>query len=308
MDYSDSFYNFSLLVLIGSASGFTSGLLGIGGGFVVVPALMILLPVFGVTGSEIPKIAMATSLALIVPTSIASAQAHAARGAVDWLMLLALGPCVILGAFLTSMLMPVFNATIMAYMFAAFAVYAAWNLIYPGKVSAKVDSAKKKGESLFSMGHKAIIGGGFSAAMGIGGAFFIVPMLARRLGITRAIGTAAALALPLSIAGAVGYMLIETPTGCREGCMGYIFFPAVAATGISAVLTAPLGAAVSHRTPVSALRVIFAIFLLSAAANLVYKTLSQPAIAAEAPLTIMVFGIPYAVPVATVTGGAATAG
>lgn len=289
MDYSDNFYNFSLLILVGSASGFTSGLLGIGGGFVIVPALLFALPIFGVTGPDIPKIAMATSLALIVPTSIASAQAHAARGAIDWRMLLTLTPCVIIGAFITSLLVPAFNAAIMAFIFATFAIFAAWKLVRPRKAAPESNPEKMKSASLSMMGVKAVIGGGFSAAMGIGGAFFAVPMLASRLGMTRAIGTASALALPIAIAGAAGYMMAETPSGCREGCMGYIFFPAVAAAGISAVLTAPLGAAVSHRMPVIALRVIFALFLLSAAANLVYKTISPPAIAAEPPRAIMVF-------------------
>ncbi len=78
---------FGFLVLLGCASGFISGLLGIGGGTILVPALIAGLPLLGVQGPELPKIAMATSLALVVPTAIASAQTHASKGAIDWTLL-----------------------------------------------------------------------------------------------------------------------------------------------------------------------------------------------------------------------------
>jgi hypothetical protein len=97
------------LIVVGSASGFVSGLLGIGGGVIIVPALILTLPHFGVSGPDIPKIAMGTSLALVVPTSIASAQAHAVRDAIDWPLLGLLAPAIIAGAFSAAFLVPSFS-------------------------------------------------------------------------------------------------------------------------------------------------------------------------------------------------------
>ncbi len=84
---------------------------------------------------------------------------------------------------------------------------------------------------------------------------------------------AAAHMLPLCHRSA-GYLLVETPTGCPQGCVGYIFFPAVAAVGISAVLAAPLGAWMTYCAPVIILKRLFAFLLLCAAGNLAYKTFS----------------------------------
>jgi uncharacterized membrane protein YfcA len=259
------------LTIIGGISGFVSGLLGIGGGLVIVPALIFALPHLGISGPDIPKIAMATSLALIIPTSIASAQAHAARGAVDWRMLGMLAPSIVVGAFLSAILAPTFNTHLVVLLFVAFAVVTSWRLLARGEKETH-DPAAVKPPSAATTSLKGATGGGMAAALGIGGAFFIIPILERFMSVQRAVGTASALGIPLSIAGSVGYILAEVPSGCRQGCVGYVFFPAVAAVGISAVLAAPLGACLTHRSPVAVLRQLFALFLICAAGVLAHKT------------------------------------
>jgi uncharacterized membrane protein YfcA len=276
------------LTILGCVSGFASGLLGIGGGLVTVPALIFALPHFGVSGPEIPKIAMATSLALIVPTSIASTQAHAARGAVDWPMLGTLAPSIVVGAFLSSVFVTDFNAHLVVLLFVVFAGVTAWRLMQRNETRTAQTSAAAKPSHPIATAAKGVAGGGVAAAMGIGGAFFIIPILVRFISMQRAIGTASALAIPLSIAGGTGYILAEAPAGCQQGCVGYVFFPAVAAAGISAVLAAPFGAWLTHRSPVIALRRLFALFLICAAGNLAYKSFYPETVAKEARRVIAI--------------------
>ena len=260
------------LTLIGGLSGFGSGLLGIGGGLVIVPALIYALPHLDVSSAEIPKIAMATSLALIIPTSIASAQAHAARGAIDWPKLGLLAPSIIIGAFAAATLVPALDTRLMVLCFVTFALFASWSNLVGSDRSASSASSGGQQMPTATTALKVAAGGGLAASLGIGGAFFIVPILSRVISMQRAIGTASALALPLSIAGTTGYILADAPQGCANGCMGYIFVPAVAVVGIGAVLAAPLGAWLSHRSQVAVLRRMFAAFLIVSAASLSYKT------------------------------------
>jgi uncharacterized membrane protein YfcA len=214
---------------------------------------------------------MATSLALIIPTSIASAQAHAARGAIDWPKLGLLAPSIIIGAFAAATIVPELDTRLMVLCFVTFALFASWSNLAGSDRSAS--SASSGGQlPTAATALKVAAGGGLAASLGIGGAFFIVPILSRVISMQRAIGTASALALPLSIAGTTGYILADAPQGCANGCMGYIFVPAVAVVGIGAVLAAPLGAWLSHRSQVAVLRRMFAAFLIVSAASLSYKT------------------------------------
>ncbi len=267
-----------LLVPLGVATGILSGMLGIGGGSIVVPALIFGLPHFGIAGPDVPKIAMATSLALIIPTSIASTQAHADRGSIDWLMAAALTPGIGAGAFLTGAFASVLNVHFVVVIFAAFTLFTAWGLASGRRAPS---STPKAAPCFLCMTAKGVGGGALAALVGFGGAFFIVPLLARTIPMQQAIATAGALALPTAVAGTSGYLLADTPAGCAD-CAGYVFLPAVAALGISAVLAAPIGVWVAHVAPVALLRRLFAAFLVFAAGSLAYKTLSPAALIGDA--------------------------
>jgi hypothetical protein len=111
-------------------------------------------------------------------------------------------------------------------------------------------------------------------------------MLERFGPMPRAIGTSAALCLPMAGFGLAGFVLAPTPAECRSGCSGYVYLPAVAAIGISAVLAAPLGARLTHILPVRALRSLFGLFLIAAAGSLTWKSLPVAATANDARLLI----------------------
>ena len=261
------------LVLLGCLSGFLSGLLGVGGGFILIPTLIFSFPYLGVVGPDAVKIAMATSLALIIPTSIASVQAHAVKGGVDWRLLCLFGPSIVAGASVASAFAHGIRTPFLTGMFVLFALYTAWGTMHEPRAAATRAPSSSKQPGLIRITVTGLIGGAFSSLLGVGVAFFSVPMLARFVPVQRAIGTAAALCLPMAIAGVIGYLLSKTPAECRWGCAGYIYLPAVAAIGISAVLAAPMGARLTHVLPVMFLRRLFGLFLIAAAADLALKTL-----------------------------------
>ena len=126
-----------------------------------------------------------------------------------------------------------------------------------------------------------------SSLLGLGVAWFTIPMLVRFGSMPRAIGTSAALCLPMAAFGIAGFVVSPTPAGCPSGCSGYVYLPAVAAIGISAVLAAPMGARLTHVLPVRALRSLYALFLILAAANLTYKSLPVASAAGEARMLIV---------------------
>lgn len=262
----------SFLVLLGCASGFLTGLLGIGGGTVIVPGLILILPYVGVTGPELPKIAMATALALVVPTAISSAQAHIGRGSVDWHLFALLGPSIVVGALAAAAFAHAVSAQLLMALFVLFALYSAIGLMRPNPPSV-MGHADTDPPGIFRITVTCFCGGGLSSLLGLGVGFFAVPLMTRSVSLPCAIGTASILCVPMAIAGSIGYALTDAPVGCSSGCGGYIYIPAVAAIGISAVLAAPVGAVITHLLPVLFLRRVFAACLIFAALNLTYKGL-----------------------------------
>ena len=118
-----------ICMAVGAVSGFMAGLLGIGGGAIIVPALLYALPLVGVAGPELMKVAVATSLAIVVPTAIASAQAHAARGSVSWEAFARMTPGVVTGATVGALLAAQVNSQIITLVFIAFALHNAARMI-----------------------------------------------------------------------------------------------------------------------------------------------------------------------------------
>lgn len=271
----DTVLAIAFLVSLGAFTGFFSGILGIGGGIVVVPVLIVGLPFLGVDSTDIPKIAVATSLALVVPTALASAQAHAGRKNIDWRILLLLTPSFVAGAFVTAAFMTGFNTNLILLVFIAFALHTASRL-YRGWRPYRHQGQPRPGLSGLTV--RGVLGGALSALLGIGGGMVAVSLLERFVSLPRAIGTAAALALPMAIAGTAAYL--AAPQGCAS-CIGFVYPPAVAAVGISAVLAAPLGAWAAQALPVHALRKLFAVVLVIAAGGLGYKTFTPDVIATE---------------------------
>jgi uncharacterized membrane protein YfcA len=235
-----------------------------------VPALILGAHRLGFGGDDEAPVAIATSLAIIIPTSIASACAHAAHGAIDWAAFRRLAPGIVAGALGGRLLAAGVGGQVTLAMFVAFALYSLWRLVAIAPLARLRASAGPIPDAVALVGRGLAIGL-VSALVGAGGALLSVPLLARYLSIKRAIGTAAALGLPLAAAAMIGSMLPWRSVHCTVGCIGFVFLPAALATSLGAVAAAPLGARLAHRLPASALRKAFAALLILVVAELSWR-------------------------------------
>jgi uncharacterized membrane protein YfcA len=270
--------NLALLAAVGGITGFFSGLFGIGGGIIIVPALMLVLPHLGVAGPDLIKIAMATSLATTVVTSMSSSRQHIASGAVNWTFVLRLGPGIVVGAIAGSQLSPIVNSQMLTVLFIGFLVYGAWTMVRgrPANTSAHAPIPNSLDLTI-----RGIATGGFCSMLGIGCALFLVPMLAAYISFQRSIGTAAALGLPLALAATFGYMAAPEPVHtCPAGCVGFVYLTAAGAIATATIATAPIGAWATHVLPTKPLKWAFALLMLVIAGHLSIKSLPSIKVAA----------------------------
>ena len=261
-----------VLVLLGGVAGFASGVGG-GGGPFSVALLILVLPTIGVTGSDLGRIAAATSVALIVPMTIRSVTAHVSRGSVDWRLFRLFGPSLAVGTMVAAIAAPRIHPALLAAAFAVSAVIAAWRLFASGhtQMGSPVRAAP--------LALRGVLGGAFTALLGTGVGVVAIPTMARLVPMARAVGTNAMLALPVAIVGTISYL--AAPKGCAA-CVGYVYVPAVAAMGLSAVLAVPFGVWAAHIIPESAMRALLAATLLMAAGNLLYRSVDAAALGHEA--------------------------
>ncbi|WP_457674533.1 sulfite exporter TauE/SafE family protein [Thiolapillus sp.] len=241
---------------LGAVAGILAGLMGVGGGLVFVPGLLLLFHLQDFDARWLSHLAIGTSLALIVPTALSSLWAHHRRGAVDWPAVLRLTPGLLAGAALGAWLAARFSTEGLKTLFALFLFLVAWQMLTGAMPRSR---ARDHGAGLFlSVG--AVIGT-VSGLVGIGGGTMTVPFLLwQGKPLPKAVATSAACGLPIALAGALGFMI--TGAGRTAGAAtGFVYWPAVLLTGISAVLLAPLGARLAHTLPVPLLKRFFALLL-----------------------------------------------
>lgn len=257
------------LFSIGGLSGFCAGLFGVGGGLIIVPALLLGLPWVGVDGPDVMKIAIATSMAIIVPTGFVSTQAHAAKGAIDMKALSRIAPGAVIGAVSGAQLAAFVDARLITTLFVAFLLFSAARC---GLGAKGAGDRRRPLPGALNLSVKGLGIGGLSSLLGIGGATISTPLLSEHVEMRRAIGTSSALGLLLSVGAALGYSAASRPPGCPDACLGYVFLPAVGMIGLGAVLTAPHGARLTHALPTATLRRAFAVLLVVVAIDLACKT------------------------------------
>jgi uncharacterized membrane protein YfcA len=256
----------------GVAAGLLAGLLGVGGGIVIVPVLYHVFPMFGIDESVRMHLAVGTSLATIILTSIMSARAHARRGAVDRGLLRTYAPGVIAGVLVGAFLGARAKGELLVLIFASVALVMATDMALRRRTVHLAD-APLTGLPAYVIGFFI---GGFSAVMGIGGGTFSVPAFTlMKVPVHRAVGTAAAIGLLISIPGAFGFLWngLGNPN-LPPGSAGYISLPAFLAIVPGTALCAPLGARVAHALSERALRGAFALFLLMTSARMFYSVLA----------------------------------
>ncbi len=250
---------------IGLLVGFFAGLLGIGGGAVVVPILVLVFTAQGLPAEHVMHIALGTAMATIMFTSISSMRAHHAHGAVDWSIARAIAPGILVGSFCAALLAGLISKRPLAIMFTALVFYAASQILF--------DLRPKEARELPGRGGMFAAGAGIGAVSSLlaaGGAFLCVPFLAWcSVPLRRAIGTAAAVGLPIAIAGSLGFVIQGLRVdGLPSPSLGYVYLPALVLVAATSMLAAPFGARVAHRVPVKRLRMVFALVLYALAVRM----------------------------------------
>lgn len=261
------------MAVSGVVAGFLAGLLGIGGGIVTVPVLF---TAFGLIGTSLDiqmHMAVATSLAIIIPTAFVSTLSHATEDAVSSRLVIHWGLWIFLGALGGTYLASLLDARAMVGFFAFMAAMMAVKMLLPLD-DRSVGSRPPRGPLGAAI---AVTIGTFSSLMGIGGATFSVPVMTLfRMPIHRAVGTAAALGMIIAVPAALGYMIAgwRTP-GLPPLSLGYVNLVGIAVVAPLSMAFAPLGAMVAHRLSKRVLTVLFGIFLVIAALRMILPLLNS---------------------------------
>lgn len=257
---------------LGALVGFFAGLLGVGGGGIMVPILTTLFAAQGFSPEHLVHLALGTSMAAIVMTSIASLRAHHAHGAVRWDIVRGVTPGILLGTFAGTFIASRVASMPLAIFFACFMAYVSFQMVRNVKPKPSRNLPGRAG--LIGVGAGI---GLISALVAIGGGSLSVPFMAWcNVKMQNAVGTSAAIGLPIALAGAAGYLINGwTTTGLPEWSVGYVYLPALVLVSLVSSFTAPVGARLAHRLPVAILRKIFAGVLILLSAKMLHTVLTS---------------------------------
>jgi uncharacterized membrane protein YfcA len=257
------------LSVTGMVSGVFAGLLGIGGGAIIVPALALAFEALGYGGDVAQHAAVASSLAIIIPTGLMSARSHYKRGAVDVAILRLWAPFVLGGCLVGGLMAGWFSGNALRIVFGVMALFIAVNIVTPFQQRLM---GHLKGSPTTHRVAASIVGY-ISALMGVGGGSLSVPTIAA-FGETmhKAVGTGAAIGVFIAVGGTIGFVVSGwTEPGLPPLSVGYVNLVALALVGGFAALMAPLGAALAHRLQQQTLKYVFAAFLVVVGVNMIWK-------------------------------------
>jgi uncharacterized membrane protein YfcA len=250
----------ALYIVTGAFVGLIAGLFGVGGGLIIVPVL-----VFIFTSSTahfapaiVMPLAIGTSLATIMVTSISSVRAHHLHGAVLWPVVGRLTPGIVVGALAAAAIVDYLPGDSLRVIFGVF------ELLVAALMGFGVSAAPHR--QLPGWGGTSLAGGvigAVSGVVGIGGGTLTVPFLVWcNVGMRQAVASSAACGLPIALAGTLGFMIAGwSETRSLPGSTGYVYWPAFAGIALASVLCAPVGAKLAHNLPTATLKRVFALFL-----------------------------------------------
>ena len=257
-----------IYLALGAFAGFIAGLLGVGGGLIIVPVLATLFIHQAFDHSVVMHLAIGTSLASIIFTSISSVWAHHKRGAVRWNDVLTLTPGIITGAWLGAAVADVIPTSGLQAFFGLFELYVAIQMSL--NLAPKAHRSLPNKAGMFAMGN---VIGSISSIVGIGGGTLTVPFLMWcNVKMREAVASSSACGLPIAIAGAIGFVIMGwNELALPSGSFGFIYPPALLGIVATSVLFAPLGTKVAHAMPAKKLKRVFAILLYILAFNMLYS-------------------------------------
>ncbi|NGZ65565.1 sulfite exporter TauE/SafE family protein [Vibrio aestuarianus subsp. cardii] len=255
----------SLLLLLGSVVGFMAGLLGIGGGLIVVPALLFLLPIAGIAPELSMHLALATSLATIIVTSGSSALNHLKLGNVDMFVVKWLMPGVIVGGFLGSIVAELIPTQYLPKVFGVIVFFLAIQMF----LSIKATTSRSMPNAWVTM----LCGGAIgvvSSLAGIGGGSLSVPFLNRHgVEMRKAVGSSSVCGCVIAVSGMIGFILHGYQVeNLPQYSLGYVYLPALVAIASTSIFTTRIGARYASQLPTVVLKKIFSIFLMCIAVTM----------------------------------------
>jgi uncharacterized protein len=272
-----------IFLIIGALAGFAAGLFGVGGGTIIVPLLFIVFTQMGYDADTIMHLALGTSLATIIVTSISSLMAHNKKGGVMWPVFKNLAPGLALGCFLGAGIAGQISGLYLQLIVGVFLLWVAYRMFMGGKkkVAANISNTTNINDNNPALPSKPkqLAAGGVigvaSAIFGIGGGSLTVPYLTRYgVVMQKAVGTSAACGLPIAIAGALGFMFfgmqqhIDVPN-----TIGFVHIYAFLGIASMSFFTAKIGAKVAHMLSPPLLKKCFSVLLFVVGLYFLYKGL-----------------------------------
>lgn len=258
----------ALYVAVGAVAGVLAGLLGIGGGLVIVPMLVFCMELQHLPQDLIMHLALGTSMASIMFTSVSSFMAHHKRGAVHWDVVKRIVFGILVGTYLGSCVAARMSTGVLKIFFVVFLFFVAWQML-----SGKKPKASRQLPGTVGMFGAGNVIGVVSSLVGIGGGTLSVPfMVWHNIPIHQAIGTSAAIGFPIAVSGTIGYIMngwnaAELP----PYSLGFVSLSALVSIAIMSVLTAPLGVKLAHSLPVDKLKRVFAIILILVGTKMLFS-------------------------------------
>ena len=253
----------AVLMAAGLAAGFVAGLFGIGGGFVVVPALLLVFSFFNFHQDVLTQTALGTSLATIIVTGLRSVHAHYKKGAVDMKIIRDWTPWLIIGVVIGLFLARILDGSTLKIIFSVGVLLMGVHFIVPAKGNVRFQFKAEMPTGL-KLAPIATFLGAFSALLGIGGGTIaVMVMTACGRKIHQAVATAAGFGVIIAIPGTIGYMLIGlNAENLPPGNIGYVNLIAVLSIVSMSVITAPMGAKLAHSLDGVKLKRVFGIYLI----------------------------------------------
>jgi len=258
-------------LVLGVVAGLLAGVFGIGGGVVIVPTLIFAFKLQGFAPTSLSHLAVGTSLATIVVTSVSSVRAHHQARAVDWPLFRLLAPGIVVGSMAGVLLAAGLSGFVLQLAIGVFLLLVALQMALDWQPAPQ--RQLPGGKVMVTAG--GVIGA-LSAVFGIGGGSLTVPFLTGcNLPVKRAVATSAACGLPLALAGAAVNMLVgRGAQDLPDWSTGYVYWPAFFGIAVTSVVSARYGARLAHRLPAAVLKRAFALLLLLVGCRLIYDAWS----------------------------------
>ncbi|MFC0308108.1 sulfite exporter TauE/SafE family protein [Gallibacterium trehalosifermentans] len=259
---------FLICLVVGAVVGFLAGLFGIGGGLIIVPVLVYLLPMVGIPNELVMSSALGTSFATIVITGFSSAQRHHKLGNIEWNAIKILAPMIMISVFISGLFIGKLDKAITSKIFACLVVYLAIKMVLSIRPK-EVTKTLTKTASVIG----GILIGMVSSAAGIGGGGFIVPFLnSRGIDMKKAIGSSAFCGMLLGLSGMFSFIVggWNTPN-MPDYSLGYVYLPAVIGITLTSFFTSKLGANTTSKLPIPTLKRYFALLLICIAIDMFIK-------------------------------------